>query len=108
MKIMLNVRHVSIWDSSSVIAVDAKLDIETGKISDIEPIDMNGLCVLDSENIIITIEDITKVCKVIRDNDGDYAIGVDDLNTIRNSINTSSIRWINRLYKSLYLPISAV
>ena len=85
MKIPLDVRHVSIWDNSSIIAVDAKLDIETGKISDIESVDTDGLCVLNSENIVVKLGSMTKVCEVIQDNDGDYAISADDLNIIKNN-----------------------
>jgi len=103
--VKINVTYVSIWDSGSEVRSDAKLDIETGKIIDIESVDMDGLCVLNSENIVVRLGSMTKVCEVIQDNDGDYAISTDDLNIIRNScINSKTqINWEE--FVNNYMPV---
>ncbi len=94
LKGLIEVEFISLWDGDTEITTNAKLNVNTGAIVDIEEKDVNHLKlnILSLESVKVNdlkFDAIEDHC------DMDYAIDAGSLNQIQKLIETDSVKWAN-------------
>jgi len=97
--------YSSIWDDGVELSSSAKLDLETGKIIDIETVEVDGLSFCNSQSISILFGGLTKVYDVVEDDDGDYAVSSEDLEEIKKMVNITPLKMSYERWVEVYKPI---